>query len=289
MGSPSQAFGGLVALAAVVGACQPDLREGHYACKGDDECPSGWFCRGDQRCWSSASDLRPDTGLRDTGFLLDRGVAADAQLADGADPDLGPTDLGPRPDQGSTDAEPTDLGPDAGDSGCSANVGQTCTRTGFCDATYNCEGVCDGGTPLPTCQCGTPTCGGCVGGTCGLSSTCQNGTCVCNSGADACNCDGRGSVECDYCAPDNSIYGCETDQYGCGQTFTLYEVCAPFTCDPVDDFCFCDPDEGFSCDLIDACFCGVDVCPLPGVIECNGTCTPVTDCFNVCDSGFCTF
>jgi Cys-rich repeat protein len=43
--------------------CAPEVREGYYACAADSDCPAGWVCRADGRCWSRpASDAGRDGG-----------------------------------------------------------------------------------------------------------------------------------------------------------------------------------------------------------------------------------
>lgn len=278
----------LALLGAASLACQPELREGHYACTSDLDCPADWHCRADRRCWSTATDVRPDTGVPDAE-AWDRGLPQDAEPSDLSNLDRGTLDAGdaetlrdadPRPD-----ADPIDVGPD---SGCASNAGTPCNRQGYCDAVFACDGTCSGGTPLPTCQCGTPTCGGCAGGTCGDNSVCQNGTCVCAGGNSACSCDGMVGVECRYCALDGDLHVCSTDSYACGVLVRGFLTCPGFGCDPVDDLCYCAPDEGDPCDLIDACDCGIEFCPLPGFVDCDGSCVPDTDCSAVCFQGLCT-
>lgn len=46
----------IVAVQLALVACTPALREGYYGCATDDDCPSGWVCRADDRCWSSDAD-----------------------------------------------------------------------------------------------------------------------------------------------------------------------------------------------------------------------------------------
>lgn len=77
------AFTGL-GLGLIVGACSPPIPEGRFACDQDGDCPSGWFCRTDQRCYSTLTpaDAAVDSGPRDPGSD-DAGVG-----------DSGPSDAG---------------------------------------------------------------------------------------------------------------------------------------------------------------------------------------------------
>ena len=90
--------GALVA-ALLVAGCAPGIEEGRYGCAADSDCPEGWFCRADLRCWRTPGDGATDGGGPDSG--------ADG----GAD---GGADAG---GDGGGDAA-TDAGPDAGTDAC---------------------------------------------------------------------------------------------------------------------------------------------------------------------------
>jgi hypothetical protein len=50
------------AMGVGVSGCSPEVEEGHFACAAQDECPSGWTCREDRRCWRSELPLGPTRG-----------------------------------------------------------------------------------------------------------------------------------------------------------------------------------------------------------------------------------
>lgn len=147
-----------VGIAAVVGCgLEVNPPEGVFACSEDRQCPSGWHCREDLRCWASpASRGAPDAGrpvdrdatpdaevdsdssapsdsgrAPDTGTERDSGAPSDAasdpdaetRSDSGAPQDSGARDSGPRPDAGCAETSCTTLivgvsfGPDS--LGCS--------------------------------------------------------------------------------------------------------------------------------------------------------------------------
>lgn len=276
----------LAILGTALAACRPELREGHYACVGDLDCPAEWNCRADRLCWSTPSDVRSDSGVFDAA-VIDLGLIRDGEPNDQANADRDPADaadLGAEDSGDDQDVAPIDGG---SDSGCAANAGTSCPRMDYCDAVYDCDGICGGGRPLPTCQCGTPTCGGCAGGTCGDNSTCQDGVCVCTPSNSACACDGRTDVECQYCAADGNLHVCSTDSHACGVIVRSLFQCFSFGCDPVDDLCWCSIAEGDRCDITDGCDCGLELCLLPATIGCDGSCVPDVECSLVCYQGRC--
>ncbi|MCC7537283.1 MAG: hypothetical protein IT379_13760 [Deltaproteobacteria bacterium] len=107
-----------VAIAAAAGCgLEVNPPEGVFACSEDRECPSGWHCRADLRCWASpASGTAPDAGPEG-----DRDATPDAEV----ESDSGaPSDSGRAPDTGTErdsstpfdSGAPSDAGsdPDAG-------------------------------------------------------------------------------------------------------------------------------------------------------------------------------
>ena len=113
-------------VASLFGACTPDLTEGHFACE-DGRCPSGWFCRADNRCYSTPVG-GADAGGGDAGPFDGGGI--DSGAHDGGTTDAGgPGDSGP----------PVDGGP------CDPVM-----QTG-CDEGDRCTLVSEGTTLVPTC------------------------------------------------------------------------------------------------------------------------------------------
>jgi hypothetical protein len=43
-----------IALAASLAGCPPP--EGRFVCASHADCPAGWTCRADRRCWSAPAD-----------------------------------------------------------------------------------------------------------------------------------------------------------------------------------------------------------------------------------------
>jgi hypothetical protein len=185
-------------------ACNPELRVGHYACEAHSDCPTAWYCWSNQRCYDQPEGLvTPDSGPNDLGprdadpndrggpnrdaETSDRDPLLDAEPQADAEPGSDATD-----DAGEgNDAEPEDAGdaevPDLGS--CDPLFGQGCDRTNHCGSSYNCDGVCSGGTPGPSCPCGAASCqagswSACPGPTnfgqdCSTPSQCH-GTIACN-------------------------------------------------------------------------------------------------------------
>lgn len=79
--------------ASLLFACHAELREGHFACTDDSSCPSGWFCREDNRCWRTATGT--DGGPSDGGDVDDASIDGGGPI-DGSDPSdtgtIGPCD-----------------------------------------------------------------------------------------------------------------------------------------------------------------------------------------------------
>lgn len=97
---------GLILLCGLVTGCPSTPNEGEFPCTRDEECPSGWFCRDDLRCWSSpdpvdaggdagvdAAMSRMDVPDGDTPLGMDVPEGVDAPLGmdvpEGADAPLG--------------------------------------------------------------------------------------------------------------------------------------------------------------------------------------------------------
>lgn len=157
-------------------------------------------------------------------------------------------------------------------SACSdpANYGDSCDTTSACGGSIACDGTCEGGSPLPTCQCGTPSCSGCLGGTCGANSVCVDGTCNCT--IDQCS---SGTTTCFM----NALNSCNEDAYGCGAYVS--PVSCPFGCVDQTNICSCFPQQGNYCSP-GTCFCGCGEFEQPGFYDCDGFCSPDTGCFDVC-------
>ena len=71
--------------ALVMLGCAPDIREGYYGCAADTDCPDGWTCRTDGRCWQSAGSV--DAATPD-GAAPDGGTDACVPIATARDVDL---------------------------------------------------------------------------------------------------------------------------------------------------------------------------------------------------------
>ncbi|MDH5492894.1 MAG: hypothetical protein OEY14_13150 [Myxococcales bacterium] len=78
--------GAILCGGALTTGCAATLEEGHFSCTSDSECPSGWSCRADLRCWSSPSsadagvDASPDAGMdASTDAVMDAGCSSDAE------------------------------------------------------------------------------------------------------------------------------------------------------------------------------------------------------------------
>jgi len=68
----------------VVGtACGPDLPEGRFLCFGAVDCPDGWVCRADRRCYREEEDVARDLGL---DAAASDAMPRDAMLPDGEVP-----------------------------------------------------------------------------------------------------------------------------------------------------------------------------------------------------------
>lgn len=62
----------------VVAGCAPEITEGYFACAGvDSDCPEGWTCRSDDRCWRTPGGV-PDGGPRDAGADANADGSVDA-------------------------------------------------------------------------------------------------------------------------------------------------------------------------------------------------------------------
>ncbi len=86
---------GLFALGLLALGCTPAIPEGHFRCADGYGCPSGWFCRADQRCWSTpgaVSDAGADGG-RDGGADGSADGGRDAGPSDACVPTPLPLDL----------------------------------------------------------------------------------------------------------------------------------------------------------------------------------------------------
>ncbi len=151
------------------------------------------------------------------------------------------------------------------------NFGQSCDTTNSCGGTFDCSGACIGGAPLPSCQCGTPTCAGCMGGTCDVSSTCTNGQCTCV--VNDCTVNGAS-----YCVS-NAIQQCTVDQYACG-SLAVIELCT-FGCQNNAPSCDCSPALGQYC-AVELCFCQCGDFERPGEIQCDGSCASTSFCLPIC-------
>lgn len=88
----------------VLVACSPPIPDGRFACGQDADCPTGWFCRSDQRCYATSDDA--DASL-------------DASVLDAGPSDAGAVDAGPS-DSGIADAGSSDAGT-CGDGICSGD------------------------------------------------------------------------------------------------------------------------------------------------------------------------
>jgi hypothetical protein len=162
------------------------------------------------------------------------------------------------------------------------NFGAPCDTTTACGGRIGCDGLtCEGGSPYPVCQCGTPTCSGCQGGTCDVNSSCMSGNCVCTS--NNCGCGGVGSTQCGYCVS-NALLNCGVDAYGCGALSNVAMICQ-FGCSDGAPACTCSPNANTACSA-GPCGCCCGNFDLPGTIQCDGTCAPSQDCTTAC-STFC--
>jgi hypothetical protein len=79
----------LVLLVTVVAACTPEIPEGRAACADARDCPTGWACRSDQRCWRTPGDVdggQSDDAGSDVGLdsSFDGGVDARSSEDTGA-------------------------------------------------------------------------------------------------------------------------------------------------------------------------------------------------------------
>lgn len=292
----------LLGLGAWLLSCSPELRVGHYACEANVDCPSGWYCWNNQRCYDQPEAVvTPDGGPSDVGQRdadpNDRGTPGrDAEASD-RDPlaDAEPeTDATTDAGEGG-DAEPEDGGdaevPDLGS--CDPLVGQACDRVGYCGASYTCEGVCGGGTPAPACPCGEASCQAGVWSTCpGPSNfgqdcstpnqchgaiTCD-GTCQGGAPLPSCPC---GSPTCEangwVCptTPPNLNQACETPTQ-CGGRVACDGTCQGGSPPPA---CQCGTPTcggcvGGTCGANSACVGGTCQCV---VDNCQG-CAPGTSC-----------
>ncbi len=64
----SRAFVAIVAVSATVCAgCA--IPEGRYLCTSQSDCPTGWSCRADSRCWSSPDPMGIDAAVVDSGSV----------------------------------------------------------------------------------------------------------------------------------------------------------------------------------------------------------------------------
>jgi hypothetical protein len=71
---------GIVAVASVAlaGCLSVDPPEGRLACTADTDCPSGWACRSDSRCYRTGDGA--DGGARSDGGGEEDGARPDASM-----------------------------------------------------------------------------------------------------------------------------------------------------------------------------------------------------------------
>ncbi|MCC6215853.1 MAG: hypothetical protein IT376_13395 [Polyangiaceae bacterium] len=229
---PSLRVAGL--LAAIAGTlpwgCAVEPPEGVLVCATAAECPGGWACRADSRCWKTR-------GAVDAG--------ADAPATDGASSDSGDdarSDSGhdaPPADAPPADAPPADAedAGDAGDAGgdSAADAGGGCSPA-QCDDLVGCTndacgaggacvhvpddgqcvafpgGHCDqvNGCQYPTCtpsSCVAGPCevAACVGDTCQRTSACSPGQQCCAGGCVAAGCDDANPCTADACGASGCV------------------------------------------------------------------------------------
>jgi hypothetical protein len=72
-----------LAAIGLLAACQPALEPGRFACADHRDCPSGWYCHADDRCYPDPADVDDVHGL-DAG-LPDGGEPAGGGDGDGGD------------------------------------------------------------------------------------------------------------------------------------------------------------------------------------------------------------
>ena len=78
---------GMTLLWAICGGCKPEIPDATFACKKDEDCPSGQFCHAsDDLCHRERENARPRGGGKDGGPKKDSGAAQpeDAGAMDGA-------------------------------------------------------------------------------------------------------------------------------------------------------------------------------------------------------------
>lgn len=230
------------------------------------QCASTLVCQPNGQ-WSACSDP-PNLGARcDTPTQCGGAISCDGTCGGGADRPNCPCSTPVCQPNGQWSPCVTPMG-----------YGQPCDTSMTCGGTFDCNLTCVGGAPPEPCQvCGTPTCNGCVGGTCGANSTCTGGLCLCDAPPqDQCSC-GIAGVSCAGCdASGNEIIGCTVDEYNCG-VITSRTSC-PFGC--LGAMCQCSPLTGTTCSS-GICRCNCGSFPHEGVVECDGSCLLQT-CSQLC-------
>jgi hypothetical protein len=178
----------------------------------------------------------------DLGASLDASGPGDATSFDALSQDAWEADANVA-DTLAADAIPADAQPH--DASCSTMSGRPCTQSGLCGATYDCSGVCQGGTAAPSCPCGP--------------ASCQGNTWICTGTCCTPN-TGMSCVRAGYCG---SVYDCTgtctggTPQPGCN--------CSTPQCLANGTWSACSDPSTFGQRCDDSVHCA-------GAISCNGTC-----------------
>jgi hypothetical protein len=283
-------------LAILLGACAPEIPGGVYVCEGDADCPEGFACLADDRCWpfegcapSDCQALRANCGLIDDGCGtdIDCGECSGTQVCGGGGiPNIcacQPAECVPGFSCGTI--------PD----GCGGTVdcgecfgGFACTVEGFCSCSPpDCTGLCgivaDGCGGLADCggcPTETPNCGGD-----GVPNVCGTGTCVavtCETGQCGPIPTGCGDfIECGECADPTQTCGASApNECGC-----IALTCAQlgFDCGTVEDPCTGVSMPCGECPTGTSCGGGgrPNVCGCPPR-SCDGRCGIIED---VCSGG----